>query len=153
MAPAARAPRAGEIFNRLDVEIDVVLIKNGIWRIRAGIERLAIVDGVQRVQGDEAGLESVGGPIDESHEVAKIAAAPVAGRPYPVETDRDSGGAPALAGVGTRPRAVRRHDIARRAAAGTDRNRNVVITEGQVVRQMDFLADPGAVVQVRRGLL
>ena len=51
-----------------------------------------VVDGVQRIQGDEAGLRVVRDPVDDAAQVAQIAAAPIARRAHSVKRQRNARG-------------------------------------------------------------
>ena len=63
LAQLAGARAGREIFHAFNVEIEEILVEGAVRQVRTGVERAAIVDGVQRIERHEAGLELVGGEI------------------------------------------------------------------------------------------
>jgi len=93
----AGAARALEILDRLHVQVEEITVEDAARKIGAGVERAAVVNGVQRVERNERSSGLPGRPVDERAQIGEIAAAPVAGRAYAIELNRDAGQA-ALAG-------------------------------------------------------
>src|ERR1017187_4693156 len=122
----AGAPAAREILQRLDIQIKVVLIKRGVGKVRAGVERAAVVDGVKRVESHEAGFQIFGDEIDDIEEIAKIAAAPVSRGADAIEADGQTGGASALAQMRRDEGAVRRDDQAGGGGSSAQRQGDLV---------------------------
>ena len=53
------APAVREILHAFHVEIQEILVEGAVRQVRAGVERPAVVDGVQRIQRHEAGTPVV----------------------------------------------------------------------------------------------
>ena len=47
-----------------DIEIDEIAVEDAVGKIRAGVVGGAVVNGVQRVERDEVGVQSGDGPVD-----------------------------------------------------------------------------------------
>ncbi len=101
-----------EAFDGFDIEIKKIAIEDAVRQVGAGVEWPPIVDGVERIEGDEIDAEGSGAPVDEVAQVTEVAASPVAFGTKAVESNAESGTA-ALRLV----RAVRGDDQADGAAS------------------------------------
>ena len=79
----------GDGAGALDIEIQEVSIQRALRQVGAGVKRLAIGDGVERIQGEE-GAAGAGEGIDGGQQVGEVAATPVARRSQAVKADGDS---------------------------------------------------------------
>ncbi len=146
--PGAR--RIPEILDRLHIQIDRVLEERRTGQVGAYVERLAVGDGVQGVQADEACLHVVGEPIDDRVQVGEIAAAPVPGGTQSIERDRQAARAPAVTDDRGNPSAVGAEDEAhgRVPAAFREPDLDVVVAAWSGGRERHFLAHEGDAAQV-----
>ena len=135
---------AREIIQPFDIEVDEILIEDAIRQVGAGVEGAAIVNGVQRVEADEAGFQILRHPIDDAQQVAEIAASPIARAANAIEADRNSRRAPAVRRQVIVPGALGRHDVPRFGARLAHARLHAVVAERQRHRQVRHLANPGA---------
>ena len=150
---SSRAAAAREILHALDVEIQEILVERAVRKVRAGVERPAIVDGVQRIERHETGIELFGGEIHHLQQIAEVAAAPVARRADSVQADRDARGTATAAQVRRNPGTLGSYDIADRSRHAPDVDGNLVIAERQADRQPRHFAHSRAAVHLDvRGL-
>ena len=143
------AGAAREIRHRFDIQIDRIAIEDRVGQIRAGVVRLAVGNGVQRVERDEAGAGLLGHPVDNSLQIGGIAASPVPMRAQAVEADREPGRAARF-----EPRRLIgpcwAHDQPRRRAGiARHLDREFVIAERKIVGEPDALADQPFAAQHR----
>jgi hypothetical protein len=115
-ARGAAPPATSEIGDGFHIQVQIIRIENALRQIRAGVVRAAVVDGVQRIQGDEAGVRVVRDPVDDAVQIAQVAAAPncarSARRRAPAPCPRLCRRRPA---PDARRRGLGRHDEARNA--------------------------------------
>jgi hypothetical protein len=90
-AEKLRAGGRDELGDGFDVEIERIAEVSADGQIGAGVEGLAIVDGVERIEPDHVDAEVVGGPLGEGGEISEVAGAPVAGGLETVEADGEAG--------------------------------------------------------------
>src|SRR4051794_39501349 len=98
-----RPCRLGEVFHLLDIEIERIAVERTHRKIWAGVVWLAVRNGMQGIQANEACAEIYRGPVDKLVKIRDISASPVPLRTKRVETYRDTSGFP-LMGISS-PRA------------------------------------------------
>ena len=150
---ALRPPRLLEIGDGFHIQVQIIRIENALRQVRAGVVRAAVVDGVQRIQGDEAGVRVVRDPVDHAVQIAQVAAAPVVRGSDAVERQRDARGLAPVGQRGMRISACGRHDEAGFLPQIAQPDMHIVIAERQSGRQRDLLAHVAAPVQVGRAAL
>src|SRR5450432_1846460 len=111
-----RLGRLLKTFDRFKIQVDEVPIKNAVRKIGAGVIWLTVVNGVKRVQGQEADANLAGGPVARGAQIAKIAAAPVVPGAEAVKRDGDAGGAAPFLQETRQVGSIRRDDQAHRGA-------------------------------------
>ena len=151
LSQSERPAVARVVLHAFNVEVEEVLVEGRIRKIRAGIEGAPIVYGVQRVERHEAGAEIFRDPVHHLEQVAKIAAAPIAGRAQSVEAHGHARRPAAAAQVGVRPCPVRRHDVARRRTGGAQLHGYIVIAQRQADGQARLFPHPGAAIHLDVG--
>lgn len=96
----------------LYVDVERIAEEGRIGEVRTGVVGLPVLDGVQRVEREEAAMEVSLEPGEEMFEVSEVAASPVALGAHTVEADGNPGKpAACFQGVG-QPCAIGGHDEA-----------------------------------------
>lgn len=122
----------GEFGNALHVDIEWIAKEGRVGEVGAGIVGLPVLDGVQRVERQEAAVEVFLEPAEEVFEVSEVAAPPVALGAHAVETDGNPGEASARFQIMWQPGAIGGDDeAALMAGLAGDGGLNLVVPKGE----------------------
>ena len=111
------------------------------------------MDGMERVEPHEAGLQVARGPIDDPFQVFEIAAAPVAAGAHAEEADGEPRQFAAAAQVRVRPGPFGGDDVAGGGAGAGQLHRDIVVAERQRQLQARQFSHPGCAIHLDRANL